>query len=123
MAGRDLYAILGVPRSATEQEIRKAYRALARKHHPDRNPGNKEAEEKFKDASYASEVLLNKEKRKLYDEFGEQGLREGFNADAFRQYQRAGAAGAGFAGFGGLEDLFSRAGRAGGGGSGGWGGA
>jgi curved DNA-binding protein len=108
MAGRDLYGILGVARGASEQEIRKAYRALARKNHPDRTPGNKEAEERFKDASYASEVLLNPEKRKLYDEFGEQGLREGFNAEAYRQYQsRAGAQG--FGGFGGLEDLFSRA--------------
>jgi curved DNA-binding protein len=125
MAGRDLYAILGVARGASEQEIRKAYRALARKHHPDRNPGNKEAEERFKDASYASEILLNKEKRKLYDEFGEHGLREGFNADAFRQYQsRAGGGGReGFAGFGGLEDLFNRAQSGQGGQSGGWGAA
>ena len=123
MAGRDLYAILGVARDASEQEIRKAYRALARKHHPDRNPGDKAAEEKFKDASYASEVLLNKEKRKLYDEFGEQGLREGFNAEAYRQYQQRGGAGGGFSGFGGLEDLFSRVQGAQGGGSGGWGAA
>jgi curved DNA-binding protein len=108
MAGRDLYAILGVARDASEQEIRKAYRAQARKHHPDRNPGNKEAEERFKDASFASEILLNQEKRKLYDEFGEQGLREGFNADAYRQYQRRGG-GVGGGGFGGLEDLFNRA--------------
>jgi curved DNA-binding protein len=124
MAGRDLYAILGVPRSASEQEIRKAYRALARKHHPDRNPGNKEAEEKFKDAAYASEVLLNKDKRKLYDEFGEQGLREGFNAEAYRQYQqRASGGGAGgFGGFGGLEDLFGRMNNQGGGRAG-WGAA
>lgn len=126
MAGRDLYAILGVPRSASEQEIRKAYRALARKHHPDRNPGNKEAEEKFKDAAYASEVLLNKDKRKLYDEFGEQGLREGFNADAYRQYQqRASGGGAGGfpGGFGGLEDLFGRMNNQGGGSRAGWGAA
>ena len=127
MAGRDLYAILGVERSASEQEIRKAYRALARKHHPDRNPGNKEAEDKFKDASYASEVLLSKEKRKLYDEFGEAGLREGFNAEAFRQYRRQATGmpgGSGGGGFGGLEDLFSRVqGAQGGAGSGGWGAA
>jgi len=123
MAGRDLYAILGVAREASEQEIRKAYRALARKHHPDRNPGSKEAEERFKDASYAREVLLNKEKRKLYDEFGEQGLREGFNVDAYRQYQNraAGAGRGGAGGFGGLEDLFGRA-QSGQGGSG-WGAA
>lgn len=130
MPGRDLYAILGVPRSATEQEIRKAYRALARKHHPDRNPGNKDAEDKFKDASYARDVLLSQEKRKLYDEFGEQGLREGFNPEAYRQYQRrpsGGSAGGpgGFGGFGGLEDLFGRMNGAGAGGGtrGGWGAA
>jgi curved DNA-binding protein len=129
MAGRDLYAILGVPRSASEQEIRKAYRALARKLHPDRNPGNKEAEDKFKDASYASEVLLNKDKRKLYDEFGEQGLREGFNAEAYRQYQQRASSGAGSGGFGGfgsggLEDLFGRMNNnPGGGNRGNWGAA
>ena len=124
MAGRDLYAILGVERSASEQEIRKAYRALARKYHPDRNPGDKQAEERFKDASYASEILLNKDKRKLYDEFGENGLREGFNAAAYRQYQeRASQAGfGGGGGFGGLEDLFSRV-QGAQGGSGGWGAA
>lgn len=128
MPERDLYKILGVSRTATAKEIRTAYRNLARKYHPDRNPGNKEAEERFKDASYASEVLLNDEKRKLYDEFGEVGLREGFNADAYRQYTRYGQGGAGAAGraeggvggfggggFGGLEDLFEQiAGRRGG---------
>jgi curved DNA-binding protein len=122
MTRRDLYEILGVQRGATEQEIRKAYRELARKYHPDRNPGDKQAEERFKEASYASEVLQNKEKRALYDEFGENGLREGFNADAFRQYQRArtqGGGGAGFSGFGGLEDLLNQAAARGGGGSGG----
>jgi curved DNA-binding protein len=123
MTSRDLYEVLGVPRGATEQQIRKAYRELARKNHPDRNPGNKQAEERFKEASYASEVLLNKDKRRLYDEFGEQGLREGFNPDAYRQYVRsaearrsAGASG----GFGSLEDLLNQVGAArGGGGAGG----
>jgi curved DNA-binding protein len=125
MAERDLYEILGVPRSATAKDVRSAYRNLARKYHPDRNPGDKAAEERFKDASYASEVLLNQEKRKLYDEFGEIGLREGFKPDAYREYQRYSQPGAGggpgggggFGGIGGLEDLFEHlGGRRGGGG-------
>jgi curved DNA-binding protein len=91
MAERDFYKILGVPRTASESEIRKAYRNLARKYHPDKNPGNAQAEEKFKAVSHASDVLLNKKKRELYDEFGEIGLKEGFNADAFRQYRAPGA--------------------------------
>jgi curved DNA-binding protein len=122
MTSRDLYEVLGVPRSATEQQIRKAYRDLARKNHPDRNPGNKQAEERFKEASYASEVLLNKEKRRLYDEFGEQGLREGFNPDAYRQYVRnaeARRAAGGGGGFGSLEDLLNQVGAARGGSGGG----
>lgn len=117
MAQRDLYETLGVPRTATSKDIRKAYRELARKYHPDRNQGNKQAEERFKEASYARDILLNEEKRKLYDEFGEHGLREGFNADAYRQYRYAGDRGAaaagggsGFSGFGGLEDLFNQVG-------------
>jgi curved DNA-binding protein len=116
MAQRDLYEILGVTRAATTKEIRKAYRELARKYHPDRNPGNKDAEERFKEASYASEILLNEDKRKIYDEFGEIGLREGFNADAYRRYQQGPAErGRGFGGFGGLEDLFGQMGGRGGG--------
>lgn len=123
MAQRDLYETLGVARTASEKEIRKAYRELARKYHPDRNPGNKAAEERFKEASYASEILLNQEKRKLYDEFGEIGLREGFNPEAFRRYQQqaGGAGGGGFGGFGNLEDLISQmGGRGGGGGARSW---
>jgi curved DNA-binding protein len=88
MAENDFYKILGVPRTASEAEIRKAYKNLARKFHPDKNPGNAQAEEKFKAVAHASDVLLNKKKRELYDEFGEVGLKEGFNADAFRQYRR-----------------------------------
>lgn len=106
MAKRDLYEVLGVGRQASEQEIRKAYRELARKHHPDRNPGSKEAEERFKEAAYASEVLMNKEKRKIYDEFGEIGLREGFDPEMARRYAQRGTGGAeGFGGLGGIEDL------------------
>ena len=97
MAERDFYKILGVPRTATEAEIRKAYKALARKYHPDKNPGDKSAEEKFKDIAHARDILLNKQKRQLYDEFGELGLKEGFNPDAFRQYRGGGGApGGGF---------------------------
>jgi curved DNA-binding protein len=94
MADRDFYKVLGVPRTATESEIRKAYRTLARKYHPDKNPGNVQAEEKFKAVAHASDVLLNKKKRELYDEFGEIGLKEGFNPDAYRQY-RGGVRGGG----------------------------
>lgn len=93
MADRDFYKVLGVPRTATESEIRKAYRSLARKYHPDKNPGDTQAEEKFKSVSHASDVLLNKKKRELYDEFGEIGLKDGFNPDAYRQYRTAGPGG------------------------------
>lgn len=85
---KDLYAILGVERGASDDEIRKAYRKLARKHHPDVNPGNAEAEEKFKELSAAYEVLSNPEKRKLYDEFGKEGLRGGFDPEQARAYQQ-----------------------------------
>ncbi|MDB2328343.1 molecular chaperone DnaJ [Pseudomonadales bacterium] len=70
MAKRDYYEVLGVAKGASEQEIKKAYRRLAMKHHPDRNEGNTEAEEKFKAASEAAEVLLDAEKRSTYDQYG-----------------------------------------------------
>ncbi len=79
MAKRDLYEILGVSRTASAEDIKKAYRKLARKYHPDINPGKKEAEERFKELSFAYDVLSDKDKRKLYDEFGEEGLQPGFN--------------------------------------------
>jgi len=88
MADRDYYKILGVQRTASDDEIRKAYRKLARKYHPDLNPGNKDAEAKFKDLSVAYEALGDEKKRKLYDEFGEAGLASGFDADKAREYQR-----------------------------------
>jgi len=90
MARRDYYEILGVSRDATEEEIKKAYRKAALKYHPDRNPGDKEAEEKFKEAAEAYEVLRDPEKRRLYDQFGHEGLK-----------------GTGFTGFSGFEDIFS----------------
>jgi molecular chaperone DnaJ len=76
----DFYKILGLSKDASEEQIKKAYRKLARKWHPDINPGNNEAEAKFKEISQAYDCLGNKEKRKLYDEFGEDGLQSGFDA-------------------------------------------
>jgi len=72
MAGKDYYNILGVDRNASEREIKQAYRKLARKHHPDVNPGDKSAEAMFKQINEAYEVLSNKEKRQKYDQFGDQ---------------------------------------------------
>ena len=83
MADRDFYKILGVSRDASPEEIKKAYRQLAKELHPDRNPDDKEAEERFKDVSGAYGVLSDEEKKKLYDEFGEIGLREGFDPEAY----------------------------------------
>lgn len=88
MAERDYYQILGITRSASQEEIRKAYRRLARKYHPDINPGNKAAENKFKDISVANDVLSDPQKRKLYDEFGEAGLAAGFDAEKARSYRQ-----------------------------------
>lgn len=125
MADRDFYKVLGVPRTATETEIRKAYRNLARKFHPDKNPGNAQAEEKFKAVAHASDILLNKKKRELYDEFGEIGLKEGFNPDAYRQYRGVGGMGGGGREVTDFEDLLNGlrgAGGARGGPAGGFGG-
>jgi DnaJ-class molecular chaperone len=88
MAEQDLYAALGVGRGASEAEIRTAYRKLARQYHPDVNPNEPAAEERFKQISFAYEVLSDAEKRKLYDEFGMAGLAGGFDAEQAREYQR-----------------------------------
>jgi curved DNA-binding protein len=72
MAGKDYYKILGVSRSATERELKQAYRRLARQHHPDVNPGDKSAEEKFKQINEAYEVLSDKDDRRKYDKYGDQ---------------------------------------------------
>lgn len=74
MAKRDYYEVLGVPKNASDDEIKKAYRKLAVKYHPDKNPGNKEAEEKFKEINEAHDVLSDKQKRARYDQFGHAGV-------------------------------------------------
>ena len=94
MPERDLYEILGVPRTASTEQIKKAYRRLAKQYHPDVNPGNKGAEEKFKEVTAAFEVLSDESKRKLYDEFGPDSLRSGFDekrAEEYRRWRRQGA--------------------------------
>ena len=114
----DLYAVLGVPKGADEAVIKKTYRKLAKTLHPDKNPGDAKAEAKFKTVNHAFDVLSDAKKRKLYDEFGEEGLREGFDADkvrAYKQWSTQQGAGGGRGGGGGargaggtrLEDLFS----------------
>ena len=77
MAKRDFYEVLGVSKNASDEELKKAYRKLALQYHPDRNPGDKAAEDKFKEAAEAYEVLSNKDKRARYDQFGEDGLNNG----------------------------------------------
>lgn len=90
MTKQDYYKILGVQKNAGENEIKKAYRKVAKKFHPDANPNNKEAEEKFKEAAEAYEVLRDPEKRRIYDQYGHAGLE-----------------GSGFHGFHGFEDIFT----------------
>src|SRR5689334_18096946 len=83
MAKRDYYEILEVPRTANPDEIKKAYRKAALKFHPDRNPNNKEAEEKFKEAAEAYEVLSDADKRRRYDQYGHDGVRQGSDFHGF----------------------------------------
>ena len=110
MAKRDYYEVLGVSKSATESEIKAAYRKLAIKYHPDRNPGNAEAEEKFKEAAEAYDVLHDPQKRQQYDQFGFDGPGAGFGGSGF--------GGGGFS----MDDIFSMFGNVFGGHSGGFGG-
>ncbi|PIE01056.1 MAG: molecular chaperone DnaJ [Acidobacteria bacterium] len=90
---QDYYTVLGVSRQASDQEIKKAYRKMAIQYHPDKNQGDKNAEEKFKEAAEAYEVLSNREKRELYDRYGHEGLRSqgsgfsGFDSSAFRGFE------------------------------------
>ncbi len=91
---KDYYQTIGVPRNATESEIKAAYRKMALKYHPDRNPGSKEAEQKFKDVNEAYQVLSDSKKRQLYDQYGEAGVSAG-----------AGAGPGGFGGFQGAPDM------------------
>lgn len=83
----DLYAILGVPKNAEADVVKKAYRKLAGKLHPDKNPGDAKIEARFKQVNHAYEVLGDAKKRQLYDEFGEDGLREGFDPERVRAYK------------------------------------
>jgi len=94
---RDYYDVLGVDKSADATAIKKAYRKLAMKYHPDKNPGDKEAEEKFKEINEAYEVLSDETKRRNYDQFGHEGV----NGQGF-----GGAGGFGGQGFGGFDDIF-----------------
>lgn len=124
-----LYSTLGVAPTASAAEIKKAFRTLAAKYHPDKNPGDKAAEAKFKEVSAAWDVLSDEEKRKNYDEFGEDSMHSGFDPARARAYQQAGAGfrgrggAGGFGGFGGfggdgvefdLRDLFGGGGGGGG---------
>lgn len=95
MAAPNLYTILGVARNASADEIKKAYRKLAQKHHPDRNPGDKKAEERFKEISVAHDALSDPDKRALYDEFGMEGLQPGFDPARARAYRQRASSGAG----------------------------
>ncbi|MBN1625189.1 MAG: DnaJ domain-containing protein, partial [Deltaproteobacteria bacterium] len=90
MNKRDYYETLNIHRDAGEEEIKSAYRKLAMQYHPDRNPGDKEAEENFKEAAEAYAVLRDRDKRQIYDQFGHEGLN-----------------GTGFSGFSGFNDIFS----------------
>src|SRR5512145_1524476 len=93
MAKRDFYEVLEVSKTATPEKIKKAYRQQALKYHPDRNPGNKAAEDKFKEAAEAYEVLSDPQKKARYDQFGHAGL--------------GGAAGQGYGGGMSMDDIFS----------------
>jgi molecular chaperone DnaJ len=99
VAKRDYYEVLGVSRSATQEDLKKAYRKLALKFHPDKNPGNKESEEKFKEVSEAYDVLSDPRKKQMYDQFGHAGTQGGFGG--------GGGFSGDFAGAGSFQDIFN----------------
>ena len=99
---RDYYEVLGVEKGASAEEIKKSYRKKAMKYHPDRNPGDKEAEEKFKELGEAYEVLSDDDKRARYDQFGFAGVDPNYGAG---QGGYGGGFGGGFGGFGGFGDF------------------
>lgn len=106
MAGKDYYATLGIPRNATDKDIKAAYRKLARRYHPDVNPGDKSAEARFKEINEAYEVLVDAGKRRKYDQYGA----DFENAEAFaRARQQAQRQGGGFTGPGGGYSTFETA--------------
>ncbi|MDP6757707.1 MAG: J domain-containing protein [Chloroflexota bacterium] len=108
MEYKDYYEILGVKRGAKQDEVKAAYRSLARKYHPDVNPGDEKASDRFKEINEAYQVLGDAEKRRKYDQFGADYRRAGSVEEAFRRggVQDAGVSGFGFSGFGGFSDFF-----------------
>ncbi|MCX6338938.1 MAG: molecular chaperone DnaJ [Candidatus Aureabacteria bacterium] len=105
MAKKDLYDILGVKKGAGAEEIKRAYRALAKKYHPDTNPGNKVAEEKFKEISQAHDVLSDPPKRKQYDQMKDAAYSFNFGPGGFDGFQKAGGKGFEFGDYGGFGDI------------------
>ena len=99
---RDYYEVLGVDKSASAEDIKKAYRQLAKKYHPDLNPGNKEAEEKFKEVNEAYEVLSDADKKARYDQFGHAGVDPSYGGGGY-----GGGFSGGFGDMGDISDIFN----------------
>jgi len=112
MATTDYYQVLGVSRDASDSDIKKAYRKLAIQYHPDKNPGDSEAEEKFKEISAAFDILKDPEKRAKYDQFGHDAFRGGYSSsgvDPFDLFKDVFGGGGNSGGFGSIfEDFFWR---------------